>query len=147
MTRKLIGVGLLAASVLVAPLVGKGRPPETTTIDCGESGTSVMGLNDADEVVGFTGDLLSAVGFVVDTGHIRRDDPPGKPASARRKPRCKPLAVPGAAATVPFGINDRGQIVGVYFAEGQTTLDGRGFLYRNGHWTLIERSWRMPERD
>src|SRR5207247_6697694 len=45
------------------------------------------------------------------------------------------IDVPGAAATDAFGINERGQIVGVYYiADGR----GHGFLLDSGTFTTID---------
>jgi hypothetical protein len=47
----------------------------------------------------------------------------------------KPLNVCSTCSTLPFGINDRGQVTGVYFdAAGK----GRGFLKTGNHYDLID---------
>jgi D-alanyl-D-alanine carboxypeptidase len=45
--------------------------------------------------------------------------------------RYHPIAAPGAPTTVPFGINDRGQIVG-YTADDLNQTRARGFLLPDG---------------
>jgi probable HAF family extracellular repeat protein len=45
------------------------------------------------------------------------------------------LALPGAVATFPFGINNRGHVVGFYLDADQAR---HGFLFRNGEFTTID---------
>ena len=49
--------------------------------------------------------------------------------------RFRPIAVPGATGTLPFGINDRGEIVGTYDdAEGRS----HGFVWERGRHRTID---------
>ena len=45
------------------------------------------------------------------------------------------LAFPDAVATVPFGINNRGHVVGFYLDANQVR---HGFLFKNGAYTTID---------
>jgi probable HAF family extracellular repeat protein len=47
----------------------------------------------------------------------------------------KNIDVPGAAQSVPFGINNRGHVVGYYV---DTNLVRHGFLFKNGTYTTID---------
>jgi probable HAF family extracellular repeat protein len=63
---------------------------------------------------GFT---MGGQGYLLDDGRFRR------------------IAVPGATGTLPFGLNDRGQIVGAYDdARGHT----HGFMYERGRYRTID---------
>jgi hypothetical protein len=50
------------------------------------------------------------------------------------------LAAPGASATLPFGINNRGQIVGAYVDPDGGTAGGftHGFLFEDGVFSTID---------
>jgi probable HAF family extracellular repeat protein len=66
------------------------------------------------ELAGFTG---GGQGYLLDDGRFRR------------------IEVPGATGTLPFGINNRGQIVGIFDdANGRS----HGFLWERGRFRTID---------
>jgi probable HAF family extracellular repeat protein len=98
-----------------------------TVIDVpGSTSTLAFGINNKSQIVGSYGVpgerndqgvfVLPIYGFLLDRGHFTR------------------IAVPNADATIAFGINDLGQIVGAYYDARGT----HGFLWTNGQFITIE---------
>jgi uncharacterized membrane protein len=78
------------------------------------------GINNHGQITGTTGDPATPDGFVL-TGN-----------------RVTTFAAPGAQVTVPFDINDRGQIVGLS-TSSLTATTASGFLRSEGRFTAINR--------
>jgi probable HAF family extracellular repeat protein len=103
-----------AAGVLHGYLWQRGR---FRTIDAG----TATGINNRGQITGITGDPTAPVEFLLDRGRVTT------------------FTVPGAQLTVPYGINDQGQIVGLS-ASGPTATTGSGFLRdARGRITAINR--------
>ncbi len=82
---------------------------------------AATGINNRGQITGVTGPLDAPVGFVLDRGRLTT------------------FKVPGAQVTVPYGINDHGQVVGLS-AGGLTATTGSGFLRdASGRLTAINR--------
>jgi probable HAF family extracellular repeat protein len=110
---------LMAVAPAVLPAAALADQPAAVTIDCpGTGGTAVTGLNDAGQVVGWTGDVAEALGFMRD----------------RNSPACETLRFPDAVATLPTGVNDRGQVVGFFVDASGVQY---GFIHYRGQWTPI----------
>ena len=96
------------------------------------------------------------------TGHPRRSTiaarswaPTARTAAFVKDPDARPrsflldrgrftrIDVPGATLTVAHGVNDRGQVVGVYLDAGGR---GHGFLWEKGRFTTIDVPGRRRER-
>ena len=97
-------------------LLDKGR---FTTIDVPGEPTQALALNDRGQVGGGTINLAAGrlSGFLLDKGVYSRID------------------VPGASLTVPFGINNRGHVVGFSMDANQVR---HGFLLEDGALTTID---------
>jgi len=97
-----------------------------TTIDVGAYGTYAMGINSSGQIVGTVYDNLycddsgcypaSPHGFLWDSGSVT------------------PIDVPGAYATVAYGINGTGQIVGMF----SDATGSHGFLKDGNAFTRID---------
>jgi probable HAF family extracellular repeat protein len=82
---------------------------------------AATGINNRGQITGLTGDPTAPVGFLLDRG------------------RFTTFSVPGAQATVPYGINDHGQVVGISFNDLAGTT-ASGFLRdTRGRLTAINR--------
>jgi len=81
---------------------------------------SATGINNHGQITGTTGDRATPDGFVL-TGN-----------------RVTTFEAPGAQVTIPFDINDRGQVVGVS-TSSLTTATASGFLRSEGRFTAINR--------
>jgi probable HAF family extracellular repeat protein len=94
-----------------------------TTLDATLAGpggnTAAYGINNAGQIVGFfsTADGSVLGGFLLSDGQYTA------------------LNVPDASYVLPTGINDRGQVVGLYF---DASFNGHGFLYSNGQYTTVD---------
>jgi probable HAF family extracellular repeat protein len=131
---------------------------KTTRIDAPDAvHTLPIGINDRGDVVGYFVDPGGTThGFVWRDGRFTTLDVPrchgpdtrrhqrpgrrGRPVHRRRggaegvpasKGRYSTIAAPGAPTTIPFGINDTGQIVG-YTADDLDQTGARGFLLAEG---------------
>jgi probable HAF family extracellular repeat protein len=84
----------------------------------GATGTNILGINNLGQMVGMFTTLTATSGFLYDRGTFS-----------------PPLTYPGAGNfTVPNGINDRGEIVGVY----QDAVPGEhSFLYKAGKYVAL----------
>jgi uncharacterized membrane protein len=84
-----------------------------TTIDVPGAVTTAQGINDLGQIVGYTTadlDLTGARGFLL--------------AKGVRGP-FTPVSVPAAPRTIANGLNNHGQVVGVYEDPNATGLDSR----------------------
>jgi probable HAF family extracellular repeat protein len=90
------------------------------------NGTIPSRINDEGQVVGHYYDSSGNVhGFLYDNGkYTTLDDP-----------------TPGTTTTVATGINDKGDIVGYFVANGSEY----SFLYSHGHYTTLNVVFRIPE--
>jgi probable HAF family extracellular repeat protein len=80
-------------------------------------GTQVWGVNNLGQAVGFYQNGVSTYGFV-DSGGVFTD-----------------LSFPGGYSTVPWDINDNGEVVGYYLgADGHS----HGFLYYDGKYSSVD---------
>jgi hypothetical protein len=82
------------------------------------------GINDRGQIIGFysSGSGFDAHGLVYEHGVST------------------PLPdVPGAIQTLPYGINDRGQIAGIAFdSDSDFNFFGHGFVYDHGVYTILD---------
>lgn len=112
---------LLALVILLActlPLQGQASKT-ASSFQCFATDTFATGLNDAGQVVGWYGPFDSGKGFI-----------------KKKSGDCEKLPMyPNSLATIPLGINDPGQIVGIFFSE--QFPNGSGFLYEKGNFTQI----------
>ena len=94
-----------------------------TTLDATLAGpggnTAAYGINNAGQIVGFFSKADGSVlgGFLLSNGQYTT------------------LDVPGAVLTLPTGINDRGQVVGLYY---DASFNGHGFMDSNGQFTTVD---------
>jgi uncharacterized membrane protein len=116
-----LGKNYLLPAVLLLSMFSLGIPlvfaASFTTFDVPgfEGRTTPLGINAQGQIVGMVG----SHGFLLDHGTFTLID------------------VPGASETQARGINDKGQIVGLYF-DGQSGGPGRhGFLLDHGHFTNV----------
>jgi uncharacterized membrane protein len=117
-----LGKNYLLPAVLLLSMFSLGIPlvfaASFTTFDVPgfEGRTTPLGINAQGQIVGMVG----SHGFLLDHGTFTLID------------------VPGASETQARGINDKGQIVGLYF-DGQSGGPGRhGFLLDHGIFTTID---------
>jgi probable HAF family extracellular repeat protein len=107
------------------------------TIDVpGATGTAAFDINDRGEIVGGYQDAQGRThGFRLRRGVFATIDPPGA-ADVRcpGPPGCGPPGIPGFAASVPLGINTRGQVAGQY-ADAQGL---HAYLLDNGAYKTID---------
>jgi uncharacterized membrane protein len=113
----------------------RDRSGAVTEISLSPIGTKARDVNDQGNVVGIYGEpAANELGYVV-RGYLRDRD--GRTAT---------IAVPGAAETSPYAINDRGRIAGSYLDAGVTTEPNgsvppgtlHGFVWDKGRVTRLD---------
>jgi probable HAF family extracellular repeat protein len=100
-----------------------------TTLDVpGSTATFALDIDDRGQVLGFSFDGAAFHGFLRDT-----------------QGTFTPVDYPGAVrGTLPFGFNNRGQIVGVALVLDDEQLTSRAFVLENGVFTTIEHPDATP---
>jgi uncharacterized membrane protein len=113
----------------------RDRHGAVTKISLGPIGTKARDVNDQGDVVGIYGEpAANELGYVV-RGYLRD-----------RNEKTTTIAIPGAAETSPYAIDDRGRIAGSYLDAGVTPdADGsvppgtlHGFVWGNGRVTRLD---------
>lgn len=112
---------LLVVFVFAFSFYSQGQANAAVTdFQCFAENTFAAGLNDAGQVVGWVGlEFNTATGFL-----------------KKKNGSCEPLTVDGATGTIPLGINDPGQIVGIAFTSDRP--NGQAFLYEKGNYILFD---------
>jgi uncharacterized membrane protein len=113
----------------------RDRHGAVTKISLGPIGTKARDVNDQGDVVGIYGEpAANELGYVV-RGYLRD-----------RNEKTTTIAIPGAAETSPYAIDNRGRIAGSYLDAGATPdPDGsvppgtlHGFVWANGRVTRLD---------